>query len=153
MFWRLQCPCGHRVIRNRRPKYTDQKHLAAHWCQAMGFRDERSCPRLTPTLQPQEGSPGPTSLPFSLTALHFMFCGPYPVLYYLHHQKQQLPSARSSLHSQGEETVLRVGSQTGACRNTCAAAGRRPPSGGHGTPLQMLLSPVVGPVPPTKPIA
>jgi len=81
-----------------------------------------------------------------------MFCGQYTALYYLHHQRHQLPTASSSLHPQGEGTILRVGSQTGACRNPWAAAGRRVPSGGHVAPLQMLLSPVAGPVLPTKPI-
>ena len=88
----------------------------------------------------------------SLTALRFMFCGQYLALYYLHHQWHQLPSASSSLHSRGEGTILRVGSQTGGCRNPWAAAGRRAPSGGHVTPLEMLLSPVAGPVTPTKAI-
>ena len=90
--------------------------------------------------------------PLSLTALCFMFCSQYSALYYLHHQWHQLPSASSSLHPQGEGTILRGGSQTGACRNPWSAAGRRAPSRGHVTPLQMLLSPVAGPVPPTKPI-
>ena len=85
----------------------------------------------------------------SLTALLFMFCGQYPALYYLHHQWHQLPSANLRLHSQGEGTMLRVGSQTGACRNPWAAAGMQAPSGGHVKPLQMLLSPVAGPEPPT----
>ena len=89
----------------------------------MAFQGERSCPRVTPSLHTQ-GSPGPTSLPLFLTALCFMFCGQYPALYYLHHQRHRLPSASSSLHSQGEGTILRVGSQTGACRNPWAAAGR-----------------------------
>ena len=91
------------------------------------------------------------SQPLNLS-LHFIFCGQYSALYYLHHQWHQLPSASSSLHPQGEGTILRVGSQTGACRNHFAATGRRAPSRGHITPLQMLLSPVAGPVPPTKPI-
>ena len=91
-------------------------------------------------------------LSLSLTALRFMFCGQYLALHYLHHQWHQLPSASSRLHPQGEGPILRVGSQTGACRNPWAAAGRRAPSGGHVAPLQMLLSPVAGPVLPTKPI-
>ena len=68
-----------------------------------------------------QGQPLP---PLSLAALRFMFWGQYPALYYLHHQWHQLPSARSSLHPQGEGKILRVGSQTGACRNPWAAAGR-----------------------------
>ena len=96
-----------------------------------------------------QGQPLP---PLSLAALRFMFWGQYPALYYLHHQQHQLHSARSSLHPQGEGTILRVGSQTGACRNPWAVAGRRAPSGGHVTPFQMLQSPVAGPVPPTNPI-
>ena len=130
---------------------TGQYHKEAHRRQAMGFQGEGSCPRVTPSLHTQQGSPGPTSYPLSLTALCFMFCGQYTALYYLHHQRHQLPSARSSLHPQGEGTILRVGSQTGACRNPWATAGRRVHSGGHVKPLQMLLSPVAGPVPPTKP--
>ena len=118
----------------------------------MGFQGEGSCPRVTSSLQTQQGTPGPISHPLSLTALSLLFCGQYPSLYYLHHQRRQLPSASSSLHPQGEGTILRVGSQTGACRNPWATAGRSAPSGGHVTPLQMLLSPVAGPVPPTKPI-
>ena len=81
-----------------------------------------------------------------------MFYSQYSALYYLHHQWRQLPSASSSLHPQGEGKILMVGSQIGACRNPWAAAGRRVPSGGHVTPLQMLLSLVAEPVPPTKPI-
>ena len=99
-----------------------------------------------------KGTPGPISHPLSLTALRLLFCGQYPSLYYLHHQWHQLPSASSSLHPQGEGTILRVGSQTGVCRNRWATAGRSVPSGGHVTPLQMLLSPVAGLVSPTKPI-
>ena len=91
-------------------------------------------------------------LTLSLIALRFTFCGQYSALYYLHHQWHQLPTASLRLHSQGEGTILRVGSQTGACRNPWAAAGRRAPSGGHVTPLEMLLSPVAGPVTPTKAI-
>ena len=75
------------------------------------------------------------SLSLSLTALHFMFCCLYPALYYLHHQRHQLPSASSSLHPQGEGTTLRGGSKIGTCRNPWAAAGRRAPSAGHVTPL------------------
>ena len=67
-------------------------------------------------------------LSLSLTALRFMFCGQYLALHYLHHQWHQLPSASSRLHPQGEGPILRVGSQTGACRNPWAAAGRRAPS-------------------------
>ena len=96
-----------------------------------------------------QGQPLP---PLSLAALRFMFWGQYPALYYLHHQRHQLPSASSSLHPQGEGTILRLGSQTGACRNRWAAAGRRAPSGGHVTPLQILQSPVAGPVPHTNPV-
>ena len=81
-------------------------------------------------------------LTLSLIALRFTFCGQYSALYYLHHQWHQLPSASSSPHPQGEGTILRVGSQTGACRNHFAATGRRAPSRGHITPLQMLLSPL-----------
>ena len=81
-----------------------------------------------------------------------MFCGQYPALYYPHHQWHQLPSASSSLHPQGEGKILMVGSQTGTGRKPRAAAERRAPFGGHVTPLQMLLSPVAGPVTPTKPI-
>ena len=90
------------------------------------------------------------TLPLSLTALYFMFCDPYPALYWLHHQWHQLPTASSSLHHQGEGTILRVGSQTGACRNPWAAVGRRVPSSGHVTPLQMLLSLVAGQCLPQK---
>ena len=61
--------------------------------------------------------------PLSLTVLHFMFCGQYPALYYLHHQWHQLPSASSSLHPQGEERTLRGGSQIGTCRNPWAGSG------------------------------
>ena len=43
----------------------------------------------------------PLSLSLSLTVLRFMFCGQYPAFYYIHHQRHQLPSARSSLHPQG----------------------------------------------------
>ena len=75
-----------------------------------------------------------------------------PTSYYLHHQQHQLPSANSSLHSQGEGTTLRVRSQTAACRNPFGYAGRRAPSGGHVAALQMLLSSVTGQVTPTKPI-
>ena len=98
----------------------------------------------------QEGSPGPTSLLLSLTAVHFMFCHQYPALYYLHHQWYQLPSPSSSLHPQGEGRRLRGGSQIGTSNNPWPAAGRRPPSASHVTPLQMLLSPVAGPVPARK---
>ena len=69
-----------------------------------------------------------------------MFCGQYPALYYLYHQWYQLPSPSSSLHLQGEERTLRGGSQIGTCRNPWAAAGKRVPSAGHLTLLQMLLS-------------
>ena len=110
----------------------------------MEFQDEGSCPRVTPSLHAQEGSPGPTSLLPSLTALCFMFCGQYPALYYLHHQWYQLPSPGSSLHPQGEGRTLRGGSQIGTCRNPWAAAGRRAPSAGQLTLLQMLLSPGAG---------
>ena len=36
-----------------------------------------------------------------------MFCGQYSALYYLHHQRHQLPGASTSLHPQGEGTILR----------------------------------------------
>ena len=65
------------------------------------------------------------NLSLSLTALCFMFCGQYTALYWFHHQRHQLPSASSSLRHQGEGTILRVCSQTGACRNLWAAAGKR----------------------------
>ena len=90
-------------------------------------------------------------LSLSLVALHFMFCGQYPALYYLHYQRHQIPSASSSLHPQGEGRTLRGGSQIGTFRNPWAAAGRRAPSVGHLALLQMLLSPVAGPEPATKP--
>ena len=96
------------------------------------------------SLHTQEASPGPTSLPVSLRELRFMFCGQYPVLYYLHHQWHQLPSPSSSLHPQGEGRTLSGGSQTGTCRNPWVAAGRKAPSAGHLTLLQMLLSLVAG---------
>ena len=67
-------------------------------------------------------------LPLSLVALHFMFCGQYPALYYLHYQRHQIPSASSSLHPQGEGRTLKGGSQIGSCRNPWAAAGRKAPS-------------------------
>ena len=44
-------------------------------------------------------------------------------------------------HPQGEGRTLRGGSQIGTCRNPWAAAGRRAPSAGQLTLLQMLLSP------------
>ena len=56
-----------------------------------------------------------------------------------------------NLQHPGEETILRVGSQTGACRNLWATSGRWGLSAGHFTPLKMLLSLVAGPVPPTEP--
>ena len=89
-------------------------------------------------------------LTLSLIALRFTFCGQYSALYYLQHQWHQLPTASLRLHSQVEGTILKVSFQTGACRNPWAAAGRRVPSGGHVTPLQIQLSPVAGSVPPTK---
>ena len=104
----------------------------------------RSCPGVIPSLHTQGGSPGPTSLPLSRIALRFMLCGQYPVLYYLRHQGYQLPSPSSSLHPQGEERTLRGGSQLGTCRNPWAATGKRVPSAGHLTLLQMLLSPGAG---------
>ena len=58
-------------------------------------------------------SPGPTSLPLSLTALHFTFSSQYPVLYYPHHQWYQLPSPSLSLHPQGEGRSLRGGTRRG----------------------------------------
>ena len=56
-----------------------------------------------------------------------------------------------NLHPQGEGRTLRGGSQIGTFRNPWAAAGRRVPSVGHLALLQMLLSPVAGPEPATKP--
>ena len=97
-------------------------------------------PGSLPVSNPKK-DPGPTSLPPSLTALRFMFCGQYPALYYLHHQWYQLPSPSSSLHPQDEGRTLTGGSQIGTCRKPWAAAGRRAPSSGHLTLLQMLLSP------------
>ena len=147
------------VLVSARQFLTPEQHLSKaqiHWsitCRSSSA-PLHTVPRLkvAPSLHTQQGSPWPASLPLSLTALHFMFCGQYTALYYLHHQWHQLPSARSSRHPQGEGTLLRVDSQTRACRNPWAAAGRRAPSGGHVTQLQMLLIPVTGPVPPTKPI-
>ena len=55
----------------------------------------------------------PLSLSLSLTALRFMVCSQYPVLYYPYHQWYQLPSPNSSLHLQGEGRSLRGGSQIG----------------------------------------
>ena len=81
------------------------------------FQGEGSCQRVTPSLHAQQGSPGPTSFPLSLTALYLMFCHQYPALSCLHHQWHQLPSTSSSLHLQGEGTVLRVDSETETCRN------------------------------------
>ena len=83
-------------------------------------------------------------LSLSLVALHFMFCGQYPALYYLHHQWYQLPSPSSSLHPQGEGRTLRGGSQIGTCRNPWAAAGRRAPSAGQFTLLHMMQRPGAG---------
>ena len=88
-------------------------------------------------------------LSLSLTTLRFMFWDQYPALYYLHYKWHQIPSPSSSLHPQGEGRTLRSGSQIETCRNPWAAAGRRPPSEGHLALLQMQLSPVAGPEPPT----
>ena len=98
-----------------------------------GVRRWRVMPQGYSQFHIQQRSLWPTSLPLSLTALRFMFCGQYPALYWLHHQQHQVPIASSSLHHQGEGTILRVGSQTGACRNPWASAGRRTPSAGHVT--------------------
>ena len=149
LFWRLWIPCGYCDISDAWPEKTSQKHPEAHRCRATGFRGEGSCPRVTPSLHAQEGSPGPTSLTLSLTALHFMFCSQYPVLYYPHHQWYQLPSPSSSLHPQGEERSLRVGPKIGTWNNTWPVARRRAPSAGQLSLLQMLLSPVAEPEPPT----
>ena len=150
LFWRLQALVGtgtSLILGPRTVVDNIQKLIGTTVC-----RGEGSCPRVTPCLHTAQGSPGPTSHPLSLTVLCFIFCGQYPAPYYLHHQRHQLPSASSRLHPQGEGTILRVGSQTGACRNPWTAAGRRAPSGGHVTPLHMLLSPVAGLVPARKPI-
>ena len=109
-----------------------------------GIPRRRVMPPVTPSLHTQKGYPGLTSLALSLAKLCVMFCGKYPVLYYLHYQRHQIPSASSSLHPQGEGRTLSGGSQTGTCRNPWAAAGRRPPSAGHLALLQKLLSPEPG---------
>ena len=103
------------------------------------------------SLSPHRTRISRANLSLSLTALCFIFCSQYPALYYLHHQWHELYPASSSLHRQGEGTILRVGSQTGDCRSPWAAAGMRAPSAGHVTPLQMLLRLVAQPVIPTKP--
>ena len=89
-------------------------------------------------------------LSLSLTVLCFMFCSQYSALYYLHYQWHQIPSARSSLHPQGEGRTLRGGSQIGSCRSPWAVAGRRAPCADHLELFQMLLSPVSGPESVTK---
>ena len=71
-----------------------------------------------------QGQPLP---PLSLTALRFMFCSQYPVLYYLHHRWYQLPSPSSSLHPQGEGRTLKGGSQIGTSDTlVLQLLGRRP---------------------------
>ena len=87
-------------------------------------------PPVTPSLHTQKGYPGLTSLALSLAKLCVMFCGKYPVLYYLYYQRHQIPSASSSLHPQGEGRTLKGGSQIGTSDTlVLQLLGRRPLQG------------------------
>jgi len=84
------------------------------------------------------------------TTFHVLRSIAYPLL--------SSPSKATTTECQVKPTSSRWGDNTEgwfsnwSLQEPLGCSGRRAPSGSHVTPLQMLLSPVAGPVPPTKPI-
>ena len=142
LFPRMSGHCGYWDLVAGWANSPGHQHPEAHQPQAyLWWQGEGSCHSIPPGLPPHLGSPGPTCLPLCLAASAFMWCHRKPAYAPPHHQWHHLHCAPLLLRPAGEGAMQGAGSQIGACKNPWAAAGRRVPSAGLVTPLQMLLSP------------